>query len=159
MCVHFALPRLYVLKRTQHYIHKTWLPAFERIYLLCRKIKTKSHATRSKKSKNNHVKEKLSFKICFVCVRPRNLETSCTKSPDSFRVCVSNIQSAAFKWPDLRYNDEQIQRKPLCKEEHCNHTHHTTVFFFQSRPPHCAPFWNRMWGLLSEVIVVAALIH
>lgn len=36
-------------------------------------------------------------------VTSKNLETSRTKNPDSSGLCVSNIQSAALKWSDLRY--------------------------------------------------------
>ena len=37
-------------------------------------------------------------------VTSKNVETSRTKNPDSsLCLCVSNVQSAALKWSDLRY--------------------------------------------------------
>lgn len=43
------------------------------------------------------------FQNLRMSVTSKNLETSRTKNPDSSGLCVSNIQSAALKWSDLRY--------------------------------------------------------
>lgn len=95
----------------------------------------------------------------------KNLETSCTKNPDSFlfvSVCVFLMYNQLL-WGGRTWgiNDNQIcsvrqkkQRKPLSREAHGNHIHCVS---FQVAPHHHTPPWNKMahhvtstkWGYSS----------
>lgn len=76
-------------------------------------------------------------------VTSKNLETSRTKNPDSSGLCVSNIQSAALKWSDLRYKwqpdmqRDRIRNRRIFSAERCTAIVYNS--FLPGIPPHRAP--------------------
>lgn len=80
---------------------ETWLLAFKEFifFLFCLTNKDAIWGT----TVQTITTRKKNIQNLLMSVTSKNLETSRTKNPDSSGLCVSNIQSAALKWSDLRY--------------------------------------------------------
>lgn len=83
------------------------------------------------------------FQNLRMSVTSKNLETSRTKNPDSSGLCVSNIQSAALKWSDLRYKwQPDMQRDRIRNRRNFSAERCTAIVynsFLPGIPPHRAP--------------------
>lgn len=141
---------------------ETWLLAFkEFIFLFCL---TNKYAILKNNSTNNHKKEK--FQNLLMSVTSKNLETSRTKNPDSSGFCVSNIQSAALKWSDLRYKwqpdmqRDRIRNRRDVSAERCTAIVYIILSFLVSHHIVHRPMTERRipCRLISEVTVVVLFV-
>lgn len=141
---------------------ETWLLAFkEFIFLFCLTNKyaiwrtTVQTITRKKK-----------FQNLLMSVTSKNLETSRTKNPDSSGLCVSNIQSAALKWSDLRYKwqpdmqRDRIRNRRNFSAERCTAIVYIILSFLVSHHIVHRPVTERRipCRLISEVTVVVLFV-
>lgn len=106
------------------------------------------------------------FQNLLMSVTSKNLETSRTKNPDSSGLCVSNIQSAALKWSDLRYKwqpdmqRDRIRNRRNFSAERCTAIVYIILSFLVSHHIVHRPVTERRipCRLISEVTVVVLFV-
>ncbi len=132
-------------------------------FLFCKKTERK-RCHQNNNSTNDDNKKRRLFKNCFCQLHLKIWKRAVLKILILLCVCVSNVQSAALKWSDLRYKwqpdmqrDTKRNRRNLYAERSMAIMYIMGLSFLVARSitHHPEIKWHVMWRLLSEVTVVA----